>query len=103
MSPVPDVGQVARKSPWYDEHRVDPDGVADAGVAGRQPLRGDSHATQSIFVERPGGGIFRTALLDLDEGDGLGSPSDQIDFTAGNARAPSQNVPPLQAQPPGSN
>jgi hypothetical protein len=90
-------GQAARD----DEQRVDPDRVAFAGEAGRKALGGIGDAAQAIFVERPGGGFLAAALLDLDEGQRSSATGDQVDLAARNPRAPRQDPPPAQPQPPG--
>ena len=55
MSPLPDVGEMARPAAGDDEHRVDPDIVALAHVTLRQPLGGDCDAPQPVPVERERG------------------------------------------------
>ena len=101
MSPVPDVGHVARKPPRDEEDGVDPHVIARAGVAQREALGGDRDAAQAIGVERLGGGFLGAALLDLDESERAPAPRDQIDLAAGNARALGEDRPAVKPQPPG--
>jgi len=87
LSPVPDVGEVAGQAAGNQEQRVNPDVVPIPGIARCKPLGGDSDAAQAVLVERHCRRLDATALLDLDEGDDLSAPDDQVDLAAGNARA----------------
>ena len=102
MSPVPDVGHVARKPPRDEEDGVDPHVIAGAGVAQREALGGDRDAAQAIGVERPGGGFLGAALLDLDKGERTAAPRDEVDLATGNPRALGEDAPAVEAEPPGS-
>src|SRR5215207_1469395 len=85
----------------HDEQSIDANVVAMAGVARREPLRGDRDPAQPIFVQRPGGRIFRVALLDLDKCDDAAAPRNQVDLASVNPQSLAENPPAAQPQPPG--
>ena len=86
---MPDVGQMPGKAARHDEHGVDPHGIAGAGKTRRQSFGRNCDAAQSMFIERPGCCIVRGALLYLDERDRPAATSDDVDFAARYASAPS--------------
>lgn len=98
---MPDIGQVTRQPAGRDEDGVDPDVVVLPRVPRRQPLGGDGHPPQPIFIQRQRQPLLAAARLDLDEGQGLAAPRDEVDFAARNARAPGEDAPTMQTQPPG--
>ena len=100
LSPVPDVGEVTRQSARDDEDRVDPDVVAVAGVARRQPFGRDRDPAQAVSVEAPRRRLVARPLLHLDEGQRSAAPCDQVDLAAGNACAAVEDAPPVESQPP---
>ena len=103
MSPLPDVGQVARQPARDDEQGVDPDIVAGAHVARRQPLGGDRDPAQPVAVEREGGGVDARTSLDLDERQDPAAAGDDIDLAARNPRPPGEDSPTAETKPPGGN
>lgn len=82
------------------EQRVDTRIVAIAQEARREPLGRDRDAPQPIVVERDGGGIASRALLDLDKRHNAPAPRDKVDFAARDTRAPRQDPPAVEPQPP---
>src|SRR5690242_20539893 len=100
LSPLPHIGEVPRPTPWNDEHRVDPNLVAVAHVARRQPFRGSDDPAQSPIVEREPCGIDRGSCLHFDECEGAAAPRDNVDLTAGHSGAAGENVPAFQAKEP---
>ena len=103
MSPLPDVGQVARQPARDDEHGVDQVIVAGAHVARRQPLGGDRDPAQPVAVEREGGGVDARTSLDLDERQDPAAAGDDIDLAARNPRPPGEDSPTAETKPPGGN
>jgi len=91
---------VAREAAGYNEHGIDPNGIAAAGIAGGEPLGRYRNTAQSIFIERPCCCIGIAALLYLDEGNRPATTSNQINFAAGHACSMGEDAPSLQAQPP---
>lgn len=91
---------MTRQAPRDDEDGVDADRVAGLGIARGQALGGGRDAAQTIFVERQGRGILAGALLDLDEGEGMAAPRNQVDLAARDPRAPRENMPAVQPEPP---
>ena len=91
--------------PWQltrdEEDRVDALDVAGAGIAWGKALGGVGNAAQAIVVERHRGGFDGRALLDLDKGERLATPGNQVDFTPGDARALGEDPPAVEPQPPG--
>src|SRR5690606_4854697 len=55
---------------------------------------------QAGGVYRPGRGVRRGAMLDLDKGDDAAAPGDDIDLAARAAGTDGEDAIPLQAQPP---
>jgi len=92
---------VARQSARHDEQGIDADVVAVASIARRQPLGCDCDTPQPVFVERPGRGIDRAPLLDLDKRQCPAATGNQVDLATRDPRAFGKNVPAMQAQPPG--
>ena len=93
LSPLPHVGQVAGEATRHDEQCVDADIVAFPRIARRQPLGGDRYAAKPIFIQGPGGGFVRAALLDFDKGDDASAPGDQVDFSARDPGATCKDAP----------
>ena len=62
---------------------------------------GGDHAPQSPVGERKVRRLVRRALRDLDEGDRPPALGDEVDLAASHLRAPRQDAPAVQAQPPG--
>ena len=93
---------MARQAAGDEEDRVDADRVAGPGETRREALGGGRHPTQAIFVERHRRRVLGGALLDLDEGERAPASRDQIDLAAGNPRAPGEDAPAVEAEPPGS-
>lgn len=98
---MPDIREMPGQSSRHKEQGVNPNVIAIASVARCQPLGGDGDATQPIFIERPGGRVLATSLLDLDERQDAASPGDQIDFAARYAGSLRKDSPAAEAQPPG--
>ena len=101
MSPVPDVGQVARQTSRNDEQSIDADGIAGSGKSRRKPFRCNCHAAQAIFVERPGRRFSRRPLLDLDERHRPAAASDEVDLAARHSGPSGDDAPAFEAKPPG--
>ena len=83
-----------------DEYRIDALDVAGTGVARSEPLGGGGDPAQPIVVKCHRCGIFGGALLDLDEGKSLAAPGDEVDLAASDPRAPRENAPAVEPQPP---
>lgn len=98
---MPDIGQVTRQPAGRDEDGVDPDVVVLPRVARRKSLGRHSNAAQAIFIERQRQPFLAAARLDLDEGQGLAAPRDEVDFAARNAGPAGEDAPAVQPQPPG--
>ena len=92
---------MTRQAPRNEENRVDADRVAGPGKARREALGGGRHPAQAIFVERHRRCVLGGALLDLDEGERTPAPRDQINLAAGNPRAPGEDAPAVESEPPG--
>jgi hypothetical protein len=90
---------MARPAARNDEYGVDAELVAVAHVARGEPLGGDDDAAQPVRVERECGGVFGRSRLDLDERQGAAAPGDDVDFAAGDAGAPGDDPPAVQAEP----
>jgi len=101
LSPVPDIGQVARQAPGQQENGVDADVVACPGVSRRQPLGGNRDPAQAVMVEGHGGAGLAGTGLDLDKGEGAAAAGDEVDLAAGHARPGGEDPPAMQPQPPG--
>ena len=101
LSPVPDVRQVTRETARDDKQGVNPDVVAIAGKAGREPLGRHCDAAQPKFVERPIRGFLGCPLLDLDKRQHSAAPGHQVDLAARHTDALREDPPTPQAQPPG--
>jgi hypothetical protein len=101
LSPLPDVGQVARQPAGDDVERVDSDIVAGTGEARRELLGGGSDPAQAPRIEREARGKVVGALLDLDEGDNPFALDDEVDLAAAGADTPGEHAPAVQAKPPG--
>jgi hypothetical protein len=101
LSPVPDVGEMARKSAWHNEDGVDADIVVFAGVTRCQPLGGDNNPPQPIRVKRQRQPFLGTASLDLDESERPAPSGNQVDLAASDPGALGEDAPPAQPQPPG--
>jgi hypothetical protein len=84
-----------------EENGIDANVVALARVAGREPLRCDRHAPQSIPIERLRRAFLTAACLDLDEGKNSSPASDKVDFATRYAGALRENSPAVEAKPPG--
>ena len=54
-----------------------------------------------MLVERKRCGVGGGALLDLDEGQHLAAPGDQVDFAAAHLDPLGENSPAVEAEPPG--
>lgn len=102
MSPVPDIGEVARQLAGQEEDGVDANVVAGAHEARGEPLGGGDDPAQAIVVEGHGGAFLGGARLDLDEGDDVPAAGDQVDFAAGDAGPLGEDPPAMEPQPPGS-
>ena len=89
LSPVPDVGQVARQTSRNDEQSINPHGIAGAGKTRGEAFGRHGDAAQSILVERPCRCLAGRSLLYLDERDRPAPTSDDVDFAAWYASAPS--------------
>lgn len=98
---MPDIGKVTRQLAGRDEDGVDPDVVVLPRVARGQPLGGHGHPPQPIFIERQCQPLLAAACLDLDKGQGLAAPRDEVDFAARNAGPAGEDAPAVQSQPPG--
>jgi hypothetical protein len=92
---------MARQTSRHEEHGVDADVVAGAGIACRQPLGGDRDPPQPLLVEGDGRAVLAGPRLDLDKGQDAAAPGDQVDLAAGNPGAAGEDAPAVQAQPPG--
>ena len=99
LSPLPDVGEMARKAARNDEDGVDPKLVALAHVARREPLSGDDYSAQAVGVERESGGVLGRPRLDLDERQSPAATSDDVDLAAGNPGAAGDDPPAVQPEP----
>ena len=100
MSPLPDVGQMARKSARNDEDRIDPHVVSGLQIARREALRGGDHSTKPPCVERHCGGFRRRTRLYLDECDYSPPSGDDVDLAVRHTSAASEDAPAAQPQPP---
>ena len=87
----------------HDEDCVDANVVAGAGVTRGELLGGNGDAAQAILIERKGGGVGSSALLDLDERDQFAAPGDQIDLAAAHLHAAGDDSPAVEPEPPGGN
>ena len=86
-----------RQSPRDDEDRVDADVVAGAGVTRLKLARGDCDAAQPMFVERKRRSVGGGALFDLDEGQHLAAPRDQVDLAAAHLDPLGEDSPAVEA------
>jgi hypothetical protein len=98
---VPDIGQVTRQPAGRDEDGVDADIVARPSVSRCEPLGRDGNPPQPIFIESQRQLFCGSARLDLDKGQALSAAGNEVDFAARYARAPGQDLPAVQTQPPG--
>ena len=101
LSPLPDIGEVERKTAGDDEDGVDAHVVAGARVARGELLGGEGNAAQAILIERQSGGVGGGALLDLDEGDHRAASGDQIDLATVHFDPAGEDPPAVEAEPPG--
>lgn len=92
---------MARKPPRDDEQSIDPDIVAGAHVARRQPLGGNCHPAEAVAVERKCRGLGGGARLDLDEGERAPSAGDYVDLASGHPGTAGEDPPAVKAEPPG--
>ena len=76
-----------RPSARDHEHRVNPNVVAFAHEAGREPLGSNRDASEPILVERKSGCVLVATGFHLDESERAASTRDDIDFTAGHTCA----------------
>jgi len=92
--------------PWpaagNDEQGIDPDIVAVAHEAWREPLGSDRDSPKAPIVERVSRGVLVSTCLDLDKGEGASPPGNDIDFTTGHPGSPGQDPPTAQPQVPTS-
>jgi hypothetical protein len=103
LSPLPDVGQVARQPAGDDVQRVDADIVAGTGEARRELLGGGGDPAQSPRVQRKARGKVVGALLDLDKRDHAAAADDEVDLAATGADPTGKHAPAVQPEPPGGN
>lgn len=92
---------MARQPPGNDVDRVDPKVVTVADIARGQTFGGHRHPAQAVFVEGQMRGFGGCARLDLDEREHAPATSDQVDFTARDARTPGKDAPAVKSQPEG--
>ncbi len=101
MSPLPYVSEVHREPARDDEHRVDADVIARTDIARGKLFGGGGDAAQAIAVERYRCGVGGGTLLDLDEGDHLAAPGDEVDLAAAQFDALGEDPPAVEPEPPG--
>ena len=83
-----------------DEDGIDPQVIAGLHVPRGQALRGNGHAAKSPGVERHGCRAFGRSRLHFDEGGDLAASGDNVDLAAGNASAPGEDAPVVEAESP---
>jgi hypothetical protein len=100
LSPVPDIGEMARQPAGQEEDRVQADVVPWPGITWRQPLSGHRNPAQAVLVERHGGALLRRTRLDLDEGEYAPTAGDEVNLAASHTRSRCEDAPTMQTQPP---
>jgi hypothetical protein len=93
LSPLPDIWQVLRPAAGDDEHRIDPNVVAFAHVARREPLSRNCDASETVLVERESGCVFVTAGFYLDESERAAATRNDIDLASRYACPPRKDAP----------
>ena len=101
LSPMPDIGEMARQPAGHEEDRIDADVVAFPGLARRQPRGRDRNAPQPVLVEGHRQPFLAGAGLDFDKGQSLSAAGDEVDLATGHARPLGKDPPTAQPQPPG--
>ena len=99
MSPVPDVLEMARKAPGYDEDGIDPEVVAPADEAGGERLGGSGDSAEAVVVQREVGFSGSGAGLDLDERYHAAFAGDEIDLADRRPGAAGEDPPALHLEP----
>ena len=92
-----------RQASRDDEDRIDANVVARPGVTRLELARGDRDAAQAMLIERKRRSVGGGALFDLDEGQHLAAPRDQINLAAAHFDPLGENSPAVEPQPPGGN
>jgi len=89
-----------RPAPGDHEQSVDPNIVAVAHVARREPLGRDRDAFQPMAVERERRVRVAGARLDLDKGEGAAAAGDYVDFASRDPRPAREDAPAVEPQEP---
>ena len=92
---------MTRQAAWDDENGVDAHVIAVAQEALGKAFSGDRDPAQAIGVERESCRVFGRPRFDFDERQRVAATGNDIDFAAGDARAPGEDPPAVQTKPPG--
>jgi hypothetical protein len=97
---LPDVLDVAGEAARNDEDRVDAHIVIGLLVARRETLRCNDDAREPQGIERHCCSAFGRSRLHFDEGEDFASLRYDVDLAAGNASAPGEDAPVVEAESP---
>lgn len=100
LTPVPDIGQMARRTARRKEDHVDSHVVARFGEAVEQDSRRRRHSRKAPLVYGEVEIGAARASLHLDKGQHGAAPGDQVHLPRGRAHAAADDLPALEAQPP---
>jgi hypothetical protein len=98
---LPNVFEVTRQVAGNDVDDVDPHLLRLAEETRHQQLGCRGYPAQAVVIKRVVGSRKRGTGLDLDEGQHLAAPGDQVDLSYGSADALAEDTPALAAQVPG--
>ena len=91
---------MARPGAGGDQDNVDADVVAGACVTRHQDFGRRGNPGETAFIDSEIAFGSRRPGFDLDKGDQVSAPRDQVHFPGGRANPAVENSPALQSEPP---